>query len=91
MIFEWDEEKRERNIAKHAIDFVDCEEVFAGPTVTVPDDRFAYGEARFVTFGLLSGRVVAVAYTETTEIVRVISMRKATKREQALFLEALQN
>lgn len=91
MIFEWDERKRELNIAKHAIDFADCEEVFAGPTVTVWDGRFAYGEERFVTFGLLVGRVVAVAHTETTEIIRVISMRKATRHEQALFFEALQN
>jgi uncharacterized DUF497 family protein len=90
VIFEWDEEKRERNIAKHAIDFIDCRDVFAGPTVSVPDDRFDYGEARFVTFGFLGGHVVAVAHTETTEIIRVISMRKATKREQALFFQALQ-
>lgn len=91
MIFEWDEQKRELNIAKHAIDFADCEQVLAGLTVTVRDDRFAYGEERSVTFGLLDGRVVAVAHTETTEIIRVISMRKATRHEQALFFEALQN
>lgn len=91
MQFEWNERKRERNVAKHAIDFADCEEVFAGPTVTIPDDRLAYEEERFITFGLLSGRVVAVAHTETTAIIRVISMRKATRREQALFFEALQN
>ncbi len=89
--FEWDEDKRERNIAKHAIDFVDCEDVFAGPTVSVPDDRFDYDEARFVTFGLLGGNVVAVSHTETVEVIRVISMRKATKREQALFFQTLQN
>jgi uncharacterized protein len=89
--FEWDEEKRERNIAKHAIDFVDCQDVFAGPTVSVPDDRLDYGEARFITFGLLGGRVVAVAHTETEEIIRVISMRKATKREQTLYFQTFQN
>lgn len=91
MRFEWDDEKRERNVAKHAIDFVDCEEVFAGPTVAIPDDRFAYGEERFVTFGLLRRRVIAVAHMETTAIIRIISMRKATTREQALFFKALQN
>ncbi len=91
MIFEWDEQRRELNIAKHAIDFADCEKVFAGLTATIRDDRFVYGEERFVTFGLLDGRVVAVAHSETTEIIRVISMRKATRHEQALFFEALQN
>lgn len=91
VLFEWDEQKREMNIAKHAIDFADCEKVLAGATVAVRDDRFPYGEERCVTFGLLDGRVVAVAHLETTEIIRVISMRKATGHEQALFFEALQN
>ena len=41
----------------------------------------------FVTFGLLEGRVVAIAHTETEESIRVISIRKATKREQTLYFE----
>ena len=46
------------------------------------DDREDYGEERFVTFGLLDGRVVAVVHTETEDTIRVISIRKAKKREQ---------
>lgn len=71
------------------IDFVDCEEVFAGFTVTIQDDRFDYGESRFVTLGLLEGRVVSIVHTETEEIIRIISARKATRREQNLFFESL--
>lgn len=60
MKFGWDEEKRRSNIAKPGLDFVGVEEVFDGATATVLDDRFDYGEERFVTFGLWDGRVVAV-------------------------------
>lgn len=55
------------------------------------DDRKDYGEERFVTFGLLDSRVVAVAHTETADTIRVISIRKATKREQALFFKGIQD
>jgi hypothetical protein len=87
MRFEWDEDKRAKNLRKHGIDFVGCEAVFAGLTKTILDDRHDYGETRFVTFGLLEGRVVAVAHTESEHTIRVISIRKATKREQAFYFE----
>lgn len=83
MEFEWDEAKRKSNLRNHGIDFVGIEKVFEGETATIPDDRFDYGEERFVTFGLLDGRVVAIAHTETGEVVRIISVRKATKNEES--------
>ncbi|HEV2378252.1 MAG TPA: BrnT family toxin [Terriglobia bacterium] len=46
------------------------------------DDRFDYGETRFVTLGLLQGRVVVISHTETDEVIRIISVRKATKNEE---------
>lgn len=91
MNFEWDERKRRSNLRKHGIDSVGCEAIFDGATKTMVDDRRDYGEERFVTFGLLEGRVVAMAHTETTDIIRVISIRKATKYEQALFFERIQD
>jgi uncharacterized protein len=91
MNFEWDERKRRSNLRKHGIDFVGCEAIFDGATKTMVDDRCDYGEERYVTFGLLEGRVVAMAHTETTDIIRVISIRKATKHEQALFFEGIQD
>jgi uncharacterized DUF497 family protein len=89
--FEWDERKRRSNLSKHGIDFHDCKAVFGGPIVTMHDDRIDYGEQRFITFGLLEDRVVVVAHTEAADRVRVISMRKATKREQALYFKRIQN
>lgn len=91
MDFEWDERKRSSNLRKHGLDFDDSEAVFDGPIVTMLDDRTDYGEQRFVTYGLLADRVVAVAHTEAAGRIRVISMRKATKREQAFFFKRIQN
>lgn len=79
---EWDEAKRRTNLQKHGLDFADAEAVFSGSTVTIEDDRRDYGERRFLSFGLLQGRVVAIAHTETREVIRVISMRKASKHEE---------
>ena len=80
--FEWDETKRKSNIKKHGIDFVEAPVIFDGYTITIEDDRCDYGEERFVTFGLLCGTVVAVVHTETEELIRIISIRKATKYEE---------
>ena len=82
MRYEWDEAKRRSNIQKHGIDFIGIERVFAGETITILDGRFDYGEARFVTLGLLSGRVVVIAHTESDEAIRILSVRKATKHEE---------
>jgi uncharacterized DUF497 family protein len=85
MTFEWDEAKRRANVQKHGIDFASVADVFAGLTATMEDDRHHYGEQRFITLGLLSGRVVVVVHTEREDRVRVISVRKATKNEQQLY------
>ena len=80
--FEWNETKRKANIKKHGIDFVDAPRIFDGYTLTIEDGRFDYGEERFVSFGILDGRVVAVVHTESDDLIRIISIRKATKYEE---------
>lgn len=55
------------------------------------DDRFDYGEQRFVTFGMLEGRVVAVAHTESDDCIRVISVRKATKNEEKSYYKKIRD
>jgi uncharacterized DUF497 family protein len=91
LIFEWNERKRLNNLRKHGIDFAECAGVFAGPIATLPDNRFEYGEERYIAYGMLNGEIVAVAFTETNQAVRVISMRKASRREQAFYFQAIQN
>ncbi len=85
----WDEAKRRTNLRKHGLDFVDAPTVFTGPTFTFEDDRFAYGEQRFITLGLLRGLVVVIAHTEHDDEVHIISMREGTKREQTTYFRSL--
>ncbi len=91
MRFEWDEKKNQINIRKRGFDFADAEIVFDGATFTFDDDRFDYGEERFITLGMLAGEVVVIAHTERGENVRVISMRRATKHEQRLYYDSFKD
>ena len=61
--------------------------MFEGPTFTYEDDRFDYSEQRFVTLGILDEFVVSIVHTETSRVIRIISLRKATKHEQAIFFK----
>ena len=85
MQFSWDEAKRQVNLRKHGLDFADASAVFEGTTFTFEDDRFDYGEQRYITLGLLHGRVVIIAHMEHHDEIRMISMREGTKREQILY------
>jgi len=87
MAITWDEKKRRANLARHGFDFADAQTVFSGPTFTFEDDRFDYGEERFITLGMLYGTVVVIAHTERNDATRLISMRKATKHEQKIYLQ----
>jgi len=89
-VYEWDEEKRRLNFSKHGLSFEDAEIVFSGPCVTFEDSRYDYGEERYITLGLLEGRVVVIAHTERREKTRIISMRKANKHEQKIHQERLE-
>jgi uncharacterized DUF497 family protein len=74
---------------KHGIDFVGVEALLEGFTATIEDDRLDYGEQRFVTFGIMEGRVVAVVHTEQGDTIRIISIRKATKREEQSYFSEI--
>ena len=89
MYFTWDETKRQANRHQHGLDFAEAPAVFAGPTFTFEDDRFAYEEQRFITLGLVQDQVVVIAHTERGEETRIISIRKGTKREQTLYFRHL--
>jgi uncharacterized DUF497 family protein len=65
--------------------------VFEGPTFTYQDDRFEYGEQRFVTLGVLSGLAVSIVHTETEDEIRVISFRKATTNGAIVLFKSLEN
>ena len=89
MKYEWDENKSATNLQKHGLNFEDAELFFSGVCVTFEDDRYDYGEPRFITLGTLEGRVVVVAHTPRHEATRIISMRKANEREQENYQKRL--
>ena len=91
MEFAWSETKRATNLKAHGLDFVDAPRVFEGATYTFEDDRFSYGEQRFITLGLLAGIPVSVVHTESEYEIRVISFRKATSREAQIYFNEIQN
>jgi hypothetical protein len=81
MEFGWDETKRRINLAKHGLDFVEAVQ-FGWETASVTlDDRFDYGEQREIALGLYRGSVHVVIYTQRGICKRLISFRKATRRE----------
>ena len=81
MGFEWDWRKAETNRRKHGIDFADAAlALHDDHALTVPDET---NPGRFVTVGMDDlGRVVVVVFTWCGDRVRLISARKATRRER---------
>jgi len=86
--FEWDAQKARTNARKHGVEFADAVAALEDETaITVPDDETAE-EERFVTIGRDAfGRLLVVVYTWRSENIRVISARKATKRERESYEE----
>lgn len=82
MRFEWDETKCAENIRARGLDFQDAIPIFFDPGRKIwEDDRKDYGEVRYNMLAESSGRVFAVTFTLRDGVVRVISFRKANKRE----------
>jgi uncharacterized DUF497 family protein len=78
----YDPEKRAKTLEYRGLDFEDAVQVFAGTTIEIVDDRQDYGEVRWITFGLLHGRMVALVWTPRGDARHVISMRKCNDRER---------
>ena len=85
MRIEFDKAKRAATIRIRGLDMARAADVFAGPTLTVEDDRQAYGEARFITIGFLDSAMVVLVWTPRGDTCRVISIRKANDRERRLY------
>ncbi len=85
MVYVWDEEKRQTNIAKHGIDFLIAEEFDWETAIETIDDRYDYGEERCVALGFIKNLVCVLIYTLRSENIRIISLRKATKQEKEYY------
>lgn len=89
MIFRWDPQKAAANRRKHGIDFHEATTVLGDPlSTTFPDPEHSVGEQRFITVGVAaSGRVLVVVYRDDGQKVRIISARRATRRERRFYEE----
>ena len=90
MRYSFDPAKQASNLKKHGFDFADAQRVIeSGKTVTFEDRRFDYGEERYVTLGPLGDTLVAIVTAETEDRIRIVSVRKADRHEQAIYRENL--
>ncbi|EEF3249293.1 BrnT family toxin [Salmonella enterica] len=85
-VFEWDEVKAASNYRKHGIRFEEAARVFDDPFHLSIQDRYENGEYRWQSIGMVRGcMMVVVAHTtrfeDGTEIIRLISARRAERRE----------
>jgi uncharacterized DUF497 family protein len=85
--FDWDPAKAIGNVRKHGVTFHEAATVLEDPlSTTFPDDRHSVAERRFVTIGSSSrGRLLVVAHAERNDTIRIISARRATRRERAFY------
>ena len=81
MTYEWDEEKNRANKAKHGIGF-EAMVRFEWDTALLDIDERAYDELREVADGLIGPALFHVVFTRRNHVIRVISLRKTTKKER---------
>ncbi|MBF0327879.1 MAG: BrnT family toxin [Nitrospirae bacterium] len=90
MKYEWDEEKRTENIKKHGVDFVDAVDFVWDTALIGVDKRQDYGEQRYKSLGFIDDRLYCLVYTLRSTVVRIISLRKANKRERSVYEKIIQ-
>ncbi len=82
MDFEWDETKSERNRIARDLPFALAIELFDGRFIEQVDSRHDYGETRLRAIGLAGGLIVICVYTDRGSVRRIISLRRAKRRER---------
>ena len=85
--FEWDKNKAAKNVGKHRVSFDEAKSVFNDPGfITVVDEEHSINEKRYISIGLSEkGRLLILAHTDREGRIRIISARKATKREEKFY------
>ena len=83
----FDPAKNERNMAERGISFALVEELDWETALTVEDNRRDYGEVRLRVLALLQGRLHAVVVAPRAAEIRVISFRKANRKEEKLYAQ----
>ncbi len=87
LTFEWDEEKAYKNLKKHQMSFHEGATVFDDPAIaTLYDSAHSEDEDRYISLGQShQGRLLVISDTQRDECIRLISCRKATRRERKMY------
>lgn len=90
MKIEFDPAKNARNIAEREISFERAEDFEWETSVIVRDSRRDYKETRFRAMGMIGERLHAMVFTPRVDGIRVISLRKANRREERMYAETIE-
>jgi len=84
LIFEWDPKKAETNLKKHGVSFEEASTAFKDPlSLTIDDPLQSSDEERLIFIGMsYNNRMLVIVHTEIRDNIRIISARKATKKER---------
>jgi hypothetical protein len=87
--FEWDPEKADANLQKHAVSFDEASTVFGDPlSLLMPDPDHSADEERYLVLGMSGHRkLLVVAFAERPPNTRLISARRATRAERKRYEE----
>jgi len=86
MSYQWDPNKAATNLERHSIDFADAVGVFENERALTLKEENVDGEQRYVTMGIdFVGRVLVVVYRYRGDTIRLISARRAVRRERRTY------
>lgn len=86
--FTWDEVKRQQALRERAIDFADMGKFDWDNALTAEDARLEYSETRFISIGYMDENIVVCVWCFRDDTTRIISLRKANKRERKRYEQA---
>ena len=91
MIYEWDGKKGKANQQKHGVSFEEAATIFLDPmALTFPDPHHSFEEEREITIGYSNtGKVIFMSHCPRGDRIRIISARKATRRERKQYEEGI--
>ncbi len=87
LTFEWDSRKARSNLAKHHIGFEEASTIFGDAlSLTIADPEHSRTENRYITMGrAFNGKLLVVVHTDRSDNIRIISARRASRRERKFY------
>jgi uncharacterized protein len=92
LTFEWDLRKARSNLAKHGVGFEEASTIFDDSlSLTILDPEHSLAEKRFITMGrAFNGKLLVVVHTDRSDNIRIISARRASRRERKFYEEIIE-